>query len=74
MSGAIPQLPQYAFMAWCSVKAQGQLYLYLNEHSNELSASIKGGEFQASEEEFCSMELVKMKDFYNGTVISVLLY
>jgi hypothetical protein len=27
MSGAIPTLPQYAFMAWCSVKAQGQLYL-----------------------------------------------
>jgi hypothetical protein len=27
--GAIPPLPQYAFMAWCSVKAQGQLYLYL---------------------------------------------
>jgi hypothetical protein len=27
MSGAIPPLPQYAFMAWCSVKAQGQLYL-----------------------------------------------
>jgi hypothetical protein len=25
----IPPLPQYAFMAWCSVKAQGQLYLYL---------------------------------------------
>jgi hypothetical protein len=22
MSGAIPPLPQYAFMAWCSVKAQ----------------------------------------------------
>jgi hypothetical protein len=21
--------PQYALMAWCSVKAQGQLYLYL---------------------------------------------
>jgi hypothetical protein len=29
MSGAIPPLPQYAFMAWCSVEAQGQLYLYL---------------------------------------------
>jgi hypothetical protein len=30
MSGAIPPLPQYAFIAWCSVKkAQGQLYLYL---------------------------------------------
>jgi hypothetical protein len=27
MSRAIPSLPQYAFMAWCSVKAQGQLYL-----------------------------------------------
>jgi len=24
MHGAIPPLPQYAFMAWCSVKAQGQ--------------------------------------------------
>jgi hypothetical protein len=29
MIGAIPPLSQYAFMAWCSVKAQGQLYLYL---------------------------------------------
>jgi hypothetical protein len=28
MSGAIPPLPQYAFMALCLVKAQG-LYLYL---------------------------------------------
>jgi hypothetical protein len=27
--GAIPSLLQNAFMAWCSVKAQGQLYLYL---------------------------------------------
>jgi hypothetical protein len=26
MSGAIPPLPHYAFTAWCSVKAQGQLY------------------------------------------------
>jgi hypothetical protein len=29
MRGAMTPLPQYAFMAWCSVKAQGQLYLYL---------------------------------------------
>jgi hypothetical protein len=31
MSGAIHPLPQYAFMAWCTVKkkAQGQLYLHL---------------------------------------------
>jgi len=28
MSGAIPPLPQYAFMAWCLVIAQGQLHLY----------------------------------------------
>jgi len=27
MSGAVSQLPQYVFMAWCLVKAQGQLYL-----------------------------------------------
>jgi hypothetical protein len=27
MSGAIPPLPQYAFMACCSVKTQGQFYL-----------------------------------------------
>jgi hypothetical protein len=29
MSGVIHPLPQYAFMAWCLVKAQGPLYLYL---------------------------------------------
>jgi hypothetical protein len=27
MGGAIYPLPQYAFMAWCSVKTQRQLYL-----------------------------------------------
>jgi len=27
MSEAIPSLLQYAFMVWCSAKAQGQLYL-----------------------------------------------
>jgi hypothetical protein len=29
MRGAIPPLPKYAFMAWCSVKAEGKLLLYL---------------------------------------------
>jgi hypothetical protein len=29
MSGAILPLPQYAFRAWCSVKAQGKLYSLL---------------------------------------------
>jgi hypothetical protein len=28
MRGAIPPLPHYAFMAWRSVKAQGEIYLY----------------------------------------------
>jgi hypothetical protein len=28
MPGAVPPLPQYAIMTWCSVKTQGQLYLY----------------------------------------------
>jgi hypothetical protein len=29
MSGAILPLTLYAYVGWCSVKAQGQLYLYL---------------------------------------------
>jgi hypothetical protein len=29
MSGAIPPLPHYAFMVWCSVKAQGKLIFTL---------------------------------------------
>jgi hypothetical protein len=33
MSGAIPPLLQYAFIAWCSVKAQGQLLpLHLDDN------------------------------------------
>jgi hypothetical protein len=36
MSGAIPPLPQHAFMVWCSVKAQGQLYLYLSKDYNSV--------------------------------------
>jgi hypothetical protein len=35
MSGAIPPLPQYAFMAWSLVKAQGQLYLLPLIHRNQ---------------------------------------
>jgi hypothetical protein len=40
MSGAIHPLPQYAFMAWCLVKAQGQLYLYLYFLFTELFVSL----------------------------------
>jgi len=39
MHGSIPHLSQYAFMAWCSVKAQGQLYLYLLHNDNNGSAT-----------------------------------
>jgi hypothetical protein len=28
MSGSLPPLLQYAFMAWCSVKEKRQLYIY----------------------------------------------
>jgi hypothetical protein len=31
MREAIPPLPQYAFMAMCSVKAQGLRYLYIHQ-------------------------------------------
>jgi hypothetical protein len=38
MSGAIPPLPQHAFMAWCLVKAQGQLYLFIACQTDSLSS------------------------------------
>jgi len=34
MRGAIPPLSQYVFMAWCSVIAQGQLYLFTHTHTH----------------------------------------
>jgi hypothetical protein len=42
MSGAIPPLSQHAFMAWCSVKAQGQLYLFLLQHYKRTGISRDG--------------------------------
>jgi hypothetical protein len=41
MSGAIHPLPQYAFMAWCLVKAQGQLYLYLLPYQCKLIRPVE---------------------------------
>jgi hypothetical protein len=43
MREAKPPLPQYALMAWCSVKAQGQLYLYLGKLTKLLSAFLLFG-------------------------------
>jgi hypothetical protein len=39
MRGAIPPPPQYAVMAWCLVKAQGQLYIYFafNKRKDEIT-------------------------------------
>jgi hypothetical protein len=42
MSGAIPSFPRYAFMAWCSVKAQRQLYLYLTTTTASATTTTKG--------------------------------
>jgi hypothetical protein len=39
MCGAIPPLPQYAFMAWCSVKAKGLLYLFINPELTGLACT-----------------------------------
>jgi hypothetical protein len=36
---SVPPLSQYPFMAWCSVKAQGQLYLYLYSVKVPISGS-----------------------------------
>jgi len=44
MSGALPSLHQYAFMAWCLVKAQGQLYLYQYQasiESRQINSQVK---------------------------------
>jgi hypothetical protein len=41
--GAIPPLPLYAFMVWCSLKAQGQLYFlpsYTGKCNDTLSAVL----------------------------------
>jgi hypothetical protein len=47
MCGAILPLLHYASMEWCSVRAQGQLYLYLYKLNCELEqvmmAYLEGG-------------------------------
>jgi hypothetical protein len=59
MRGAIPPLPQYAFMAWCSVKnkAQGQLYLLPYGRYTCVRLSVLPHSFPESERSlllFCS--------------------
>jgi hypothetical protein len=58
MSGAIPPLPQYAFMARCLVKAQGQLYLYLIQWVPEaLSLGLTRLAHEADHSPTCSAEV-----------------
>jgi len=38
MSAAVPPLPHYAFMAWCSVKAEGQLLYDSSRSPSELAS------------------------------------
>jgi hypothetical protein len=40
MRGTIHSLPQYAFMALCSVKAQGQLHLYYSHYTKSRDSSV----------------------------------
>jgi hypothetical protein len=40
MSGAIPPLPPYAFMAWCSVKAQGAPFSWLEKPRNRMGRDL----------------------------------
>jgi hypothetical protein len=40
MRGDIPPLPQYAYMAWCTVKAQG-LYLVVDVDGKTINSNIQ---------------------------------
>jgi hypothetical protein len=57
MSGAIPPFPQYAFMAWCSVKSLGQLYFYLY-FTNREEAKINGENYIIRSFRTCSLHPV----------------
>jgi hypothetical protein len=47
MRGTIPPLHQYAFMAWCSVKAQRRLYTFTFTYGG-VDLTLDGGEWSAS--------------------------
>jgi hypothetical protein len=53
MHGAVPPLPQYVFMVWCLVKAQGQLYLL--QAQTEVVRNVVG----------CKPELMLLWCYYN---------
>jgi hypothetical protein len=68
MSGAIALLPQYAFMAWCSVKARGQLYLYLLHNCSPKQHFSDSGLFLSKHPVQHSTALVKLFHFSRSFV------
>jgi hypothetical protein len=72
MRGAIPPLTQYAFMAWCSVKPEGKLNVYLLYNSyfspRILIKAIERGWTRSTHKEnpFRSINLTKGRLGRNG--------
>jgi hypothetical protein len=69
MNGAIFLFSQYAFMAWCSVKAQGQLYSPFDRPSRAslLAVVVSMATFSAYSLEWIpSLTLVWLIIYYNN--------
>jgi hypothetical protein len=61
MRGAIPQLLQYAFMAWGSFTAQGQLYFLYNQLNDPSFRSMTSVSLKFSVKYFKNKGLVTKK-------------
>jgi hypothetical protein len=55
MRGAVSTLPQYAFMGWCSGKAQVQLYLFI--HTLDINTKTPPAYYKGHTSPFTSSEL-----------------
>jgi hypothetical protein len=62
MSGTIHPFPEYAFMAWCSVKAQGKLYLYLSPYDHIRVKPQKDQEYEYNLDKMPGAELLSSVD------------
>jgi hypothetical protein len=73
MSGAIPPLPQYAFVAWCLVKAQGtgavELPEFVSRGFTSSSVSIICGEY-VTEYKRTMMKAVSLEKYVGRGVCS----
>jgi hypothetical protein len=74
MSGAIPPLPQYAFMEWCSITAQGRL----NHNNDNLKMFMTWFRFsvppqlQCTAVSLCSIYKGRMKSLWSGGCAAVM--